>query len=130
MSETETGPELETMRPNPTWTAAAHEESVEALSDESLTFHVWSGDWCPDCRGRLPDFAAALDAAGVPRDRIEEYPVEKVDGEKEGPGMEEHGVEYIPTVIVRRDGEEVARFVEEEDVPIAAYLARELPKTE
>ena len=118
--------QLETMRPDPAWDAAAHEETVEALSDESLTYHVWSGDWCPDCRGQLPEFAAALDAAGVPADRIEEYPVEKVDGEKRGPGMDEFGVEFIPTVIVRRDGEEVARFVEEEDEPIATYLARRL----
>ena len=124
MSETEA--ELETMRPNPAWDAAANGEVVEALSEESLTFHVWSGDWCPDCRGQLPDFAAALDAAGVPAERVEQYPVEKVDGEKEGPGMDENDVEFIPTVVVRRDGEEAARFVEEADVPVAAYLAREL----
>ncbi|WP_049947571.1 thioredoxin domain-containing protein [Candidatus Halobonum tyrrellensis] len=114
------------MRPNPTWDAASYEEEVEALSDESLTFRVWSGDWCPDCRGQLPDFAAALDAAGVPADRIVAYPVEKVDGEKRGHGMDEYGVEFIPTVVVERDGAELARFVEEENAPVAAYLAREL----
>ena len=39
---------------------------------------------------------------------------------------EEYGIELIPTVIVERDGEEVARFVESEDRPIAEYLAAQL----
>ena len=40
--------------------------------------------------------------------------------------VEEYGIELIPTVIVERDDEEVARFVESEDRPIAEYLAAEL----
>ncbi|QZX98910.1 TlpA family protein disulfide reductase [Halobaculum rubrum] len=98
-----------------------------ALGAEGLTYKVWGGDWCPDCTRQLPGFAAALDAAGVPADRIEQFPVENVDGEKRGPGMDEHGVEYIPTVIVfDGSGVEVARFVESADTDIATSLAREL----
>ncbi|WP_129115685.1 thioredoxin family protein [Halegenticoccus tardaugens] len=118
---------LETMEPNPTWDAASHEEIVDALSDDELVFKVWAGDWCKDCRRQLPDFAAALDAAGASGERVEHYPVEKAeDGTKVGPGVEEYGVEYIPTVVVERGGEEIARFVEEEPVPIAAYLAERI----
>ncbi|WP_135363232.1 thioredoxin family protein [Halosimplex halophilum] len=120
---------LETMDPNPVWTEEAYAETVDvlaALGDE-LTYKVWGGDWCIDCRSQLPDFGAALDAAGVPDHRIEEYAVEKEeDGTKVGPKVEEYDIEYIPTVVVERNGEEVARFVEEEPVPIAVYLAREL----
>ncbi|MFC7142655.1 TlpA family protein disulfide reductase [Halosimplex aquaticum] len=120
---------LETMEPNPVWTEEAYADTVDvlaALRDE-VTYKVWGGDWCIDCRSQLPDFGAALDAAGVPDDRIEEYAVEKEDdGSKTGPKVEEYDVEYIPTVVVERDGEEVARFVEEEAVPIAVYLGREL----
>lgn len=122
--------ELETMQPNPTWDAASYEGVVGVLSREDLTFKVWGGDWCKDCRSQLPDFGAALDAAGVPAERVDHYPVEKgEDGSKVGPLVEEYGVEYIPTVVVERasgsgaDGEEVARFVEDEPVPIAVYLA-------
>lgn len=98
-----------------------------ALGADGLTYKVWGGDWCPDCTGQLPEFAAALDAAGVSAGRIEQYPVEKVDGEKEGPGMDEYGVEYIPTVIVfDGEGEEIARFVESADTDIATFLGREL----
>ena len=109
------------------WDAESHADAVEALGTEGLAFKVWGGDWCGDCRGQLPDFAAALDAAGVSDDRIEHYPVEKADdGSKVGPGVDEYGIELIPTVVVERDGEEVARFVEEEPATIAQYLADEL----
>jgi thiol-disulfide isomerase/thioredoxin len=118
---------LDTLEPNPVWTAGAHEETVETLAaHDSLVYKVWGGDWCKDCRAQLPDFGAALDAAGVPDERVEHY---EVDHDKQGPGVEEYGIEYIPTVVVERDGEELVRFVEEEPVPIADYLARELRAT-
>ncbi|WP_254768122.1 TlpA family protein disulfide reductase [Salinilacihabitans rarus] len=117
---------LETMRPNPTWDGAAYEETVDALAArrEDLRYLVWGGDWCKDCRALLPDFGAALEAAGVPDDRIEEF---AVDRDKQGPGVDEYGVEYIPTIVVEDDdGTEVARFVESEDRPPAVYLAEEI----
>ena len=118
---------LETMRPNPAWSPDAHEDAVEALSEDGLVFRVWGGDWCGDCRGQLPDFGAELDAAGVPDDRIHHYPVEKAaDGSKTGPEVEAYGIERIPTVVVERDGEAVGRFVEDERAPIAVYLAERL----
>lgn len=121
--------ELETMRPNPAWDAPSYEESVDVLAalPESTVFKVWGGDWCKDCRKQLPDFGAALDAAEIPEERIEHYPVEKEDdGSKVGPKVEVYDIEYIPTVVVEIDGEEVVRFVEEEDRPIAVWLAERL----
>jgi thiol-disulfide isomerase/thioredoxin len=120
---------LETMDPNPVWTEEAYTETVDVLAalGDDVVFKVWGGDWCIDCRSQLPDFGAALEAAGVADHRIEEYAVEKEDdGTKVGPKVEEYGIEFIPTVVVERDGEEVARFVEEEPVPIGVYLGREL----
>jgi thioredoxin 1 len=121
--------ELETMRPNPAWDPAGYEEAVgtfERLADE-IEVRVWGGDWCKDCRAQLPDFGAALSAAGVPDERVHHHPVEKRDdGSKTGELVEEHDIEYIPTVVVERDGEELARFVEEESAPIVVYLAEQL----
>ena len=117
------------MRPNPVWDADSYEEAVsvfEALADE-IVVKVWGGDWCKDCRAQLPDFGAALDAAGV--EAVEHYPVEKADdGTKIGPRVEEYGIELIPTVVVEdaETGGELARFVEEADRPIAVYLAEQL----
>ncbi|MFB6296153.1 MAG: TlpA family protein disulfide reductase [Halobacteriales archaeon] len=124
---------LETMDPDPAWSADAHREAVETLAAwaDEVTVKVWGGDWCGDCRGQLPAFGAALEAAGVPGERIEHYPVEKeADGSKTGPGVEAYGIEFIPTVVIERDGEELARFVEEEPVPIAEYLTEELRELE
>ena len=60
-------------------------------------------------------------------DQIEHYPVKKEDdGSKTGPGVEEYGIEYIPTVVVERDGEEIARFVESAEESIAVTLGTEL----
>ncbi|WP_096391091.1 thioredoxin family protein [Halopenitus persicus] len=119
---------LRTLQPNAAWSAAGYEDALETLgADEGYVFKVWGGDWCGDCRQQLPDFAAALEAAGVPDERIEHHPVEKAaDGSKTGPGVEEYGIELIPTVVVEREGEELARFVEEEPEPIAVHLAEQL----
>jgi len=122
---------LATMEPNPAWDADAYESVVAALSDDDLSFKVWGGDWCTDCRAQLPDFGAALSAAGVPDERVDQYPVEKRDdGSKEGPRIEEYGIERIPTVVVERGGREVARFVEEAEAPIAVFLAERLDAAE
>ncbi len=120
---------LETMRPNPVWDDVAFEEEVaifEALADD-LIVKVWGGDWCKDCRAQLPDFGAALDAAGVTN--ITHYPVEKTDeGEKVGPHVDNYGITLIPTVVVEdaATGAELARFVESADRPIATVLADQL----
>ena len=124
---------LETMQPNPTWDAASYEDAVATLEahNDDLVYKVWGGDWCKDCRKLLPDFGAALEAAGVPDDNIEEI---AVDQDKQGPGVEAYDIEYIPTIVVERvsdgtdedDGEEVVRFVEKEDLPPAIWLAEQL----
>ncbi|MDS0258198.1 thioredoxin [Haloarcula sp. S1CR25-12] len=133
----ETG-RLETMEPNPVWVRDAYADTVDTLARyrTELDYHIWGGDWCKDCRAQLPDFGAALEAAEVPDARIHHYPTEKQDdGSKTGPGVEEYGIEYIPTVVVEyapRSGdtsqavEEIARFVEEEPVPIAVHLADQI----
>jgi thiol-disulfide isomerase/thioredoxin len=114
---------LDSMEPNPAWDAASHADAVDALSTPGLTVKVWGGDWCPDCRRLLPDLGAALDAAGVPEENVEAYPV---DGDKEGELTDEYDVAYIPTVVVERDGEELVRFVEDEGMAIPEYLAERL----
>jgi thiol-disulfide isomerase/thioredoxin len=114
---------LETMAPSPVWDADAHEEAVETLASlrdrDGARILVWGGDWCGDCRATLPEFGAAVEAAGV-GDLVETYPV---DREKEGELVAEYGVERIPTIVVEVGGEELARFVESAPVGAAEYLA-------
>ncbi|MFO8114249.1 MAG: thioredoxin [Halorubrum sp.] len=122
---------LETLAADADEADALDDDVLAALGADDYRFKVWGGDWCGDCRRQLPGFAAALDAAGVPEDRIEDFPVTKGPNGKEGEGVDEHGIELIPTVVVEDgDGEEIARFVEEADVSIAEFLARELAEPE
>jgi thioredoxin-like negative regulator of GroEL len=115
---------LESMEPGD-WNG--DDDALAALGRDGLTYRVWGADWCGDCREQLPAFAAALDAAGVPADRIEQFPV---DDDKQGEGVDAYGIEFIPTVVVERDGEEIARFVEAEPEGIAAYLADRIAATD
>jgi thiol-disulfide isomerase/thioredoxin len=115
---------LATLEPNPVWAAGAHEETVETLAaHDDLVYRIWGGDWCTDCRSQLPDLGAALEAAEIPDERVHHH---ELDQQKQGLDVEAYGIEYIPTVVVERDGEELARFVEREPVPIAVYLAERI----
>ncbi len=120
---------LETLRPNPTWDSASYEDTVDTLAAHrgDLRYLIWGGDWCKDCRALLPDFGAALEAAEIPDDRIEEL---AVDTDKEGPKVDEYDVTHIPTIIVENaEGAELARFVERESLPPAVYLAEAIAET-
>lgn len=124
---------LETMEPAPGWDPDDHTDVVETLAalGEEYRFLVWGDDGCVDCQDRLPAFGAALAAAAVPDDRVDQYPVERLpEGEKRGPKVSEYAIERIPTVVVERDGEEVLRFVEDEGMPIAEYVATRLSEVE
>jgi thiol-disulfide isomerase/thioredoxin len=121
--------ELETMRPNPVWDADSYEAAIAVFESraDDIVVKVWGGDWCKDCRAQLPDFGAAMEAAGV--EAVEHHPVEKADdGSKVGPEVDAYGIEFIPTVIVEdaESGEELARFVEDADEPIVVHLAEQL----
>lgn len=116
---------LETMRPNPTWDEASYQEAVDTLAaHDDLVYKVWGSDWCKDCRKLLPNLGAALEAADIPEAQVEEY---ALDEDKQGEGVEEYDIEYIPTVVVETtNGEEVTRFVESADLPPAVWLAAQL----
>ena len=120
---------LETMEPNPVWDADSYPDAVDTLErlDDELEILVWGADWCGDCRTVLPDFAAALDAAGIPNEQVTQHAVEKADdGSKTGPQVEEYEIERIPTIVIERNGVEVARFVETEPAPAVVFLANQL----
>jgi len=120
---------LDTLAPVTSVDRVAQAESIDRWNraPETLSVKVWGGDWCIDCQEQLPAFGSLLDAAGFPEDRIESFSVEKADdGSKHGPGVDAYDIELIPTIVVEDDGEEVARFVEEEPEPAGQYLAEQL----
>ena len=117
------------MTPAADWSPAAHREAVDALASLGGADRVliWCDDGCVDCQSIMPDFAAALRAAGIGDDRVVQHAVERLpEGRKRGPLVEEYGVERIPTIVVERGEAKIARFVESEPVPAAVYLADRL----
>jgi thiol-disulfide isomerase/thioredoxin len=116
---------MKATEPNPTWDAQAHSKIVDAIESgvDEVNYNVWGADWCKDCRSSLPDFFAALEAAGVADEEIAVY---EVDQDKNGEGVEEYGVTHIPTIVVEQDDEEIARFEESEGYPPAQYVADRL----
>lgn len=102
----------------PAWRTAREEAAPDpevsrqlAEVDPGAQVTVYLGTWCGDSRREVPRMWAAFDIAG-------ELPFEvrhvAVDRAKEAPGDLLHGVdlEYVPTIVVTRDGEEVGRIVE------------------
>lgn len=126
---------MESTEPASSWDAAAHSEVVDAFEAAvgEVTYHIWGADWCGDCHDTLPDFFAALEAAGVPD---AEVGVHEVDDDKQGERVDEYDVTLIPTIVAEREveaGEDetgesriVARFEESEDRPAAEYVAEKL----
>lgn len=124
---------LETLEPDPAWSEEAHAAAVRTLRElgDEYIFRVWGDDGCKDCRSQLPAFGAALEAAGIPDERVIEYAVERLpEGEKRGPQVEAYGITRIPTVVVERNGTEVARFVESASQSIAEFLAAKLEEAD
>ena len=120
---------METTQPNPDWDPDEHAEAVDALREagDDVTIHVWGADWCGDCEAELPDFFAALDAAGIDDENVHVHPVERDEqGEKVGELVDEYGVTLIATIVVEEDGEEIARFEESASVPAAEAIAGQL----
>ncbi|HYO11819.1 MAG TPA: thioredoxin family protein [Thermoanaerobaculia bacterium] len=74
---------------------------------------VFLGTWCGDSGREVPRFWRALDEAGAALPFQVRYIA--VDAEKKQPGEAVTGndIRYVPTFIVRREGREVGRIVEE-----------------
>jgi hypothetical protein len=129
---------LDTMAPNPVWNASDHLKTVTTLSkiDASFVFKIWCDDGCKDCRAQLPDFSAALSAANINPNCIEQYSVNRLPGgKKQGPLVEEYGISRIPTIILEQKidatssslpFQEIARYVEFSDLSAADYLSEML----
>lgn len=103
----------------PSWASSSagaeiDEQAAAALAgvEPGARVTVFLGTWCSDSRREVPRFWRALDQAlGMAPIEIEYV---AVDREKEEPAdrLEAAEVRYVPTFVVRREGEEVGRVVE------------------
>ena len=77
----------------------------------NIEVSVYLGTWCGDTKKQLPRLFHLLDE--LARDRVE-IKLVGLDRDKVGPSGEEQaaGIHHTPTVIVRREGEELGRIIE------------------
>lgn len=103
----------------PEWMTAMAEAEIDPEAAQGLAavepgaeVMVYFGTWCGDSRRELARFWRALDETGgmVPFE-INYLAVDRRD--KRPPELEtEVGLQYVPTFVVSREGEEVGRMVE------------------
>lgn len=105
---------------SPDWVQAEVESHPDAEAAKALAavepgaeVTVFLGTWCGDSRREVPRLWRAIDEAGgaVPF-KISYVAVDRQKKEPAGAATE-NGILYVPTFIVRRDGHEVGRIVEE-----------------
>lgn len=107
----------------PEWVAAEVEAQPDAEAGAALAavepgaaLTVYLGTWCSDSRRELARLWRALDDAGVFSEDDLPFTLEylALDRDKREPSgrAAAAGVEYVPTFVVSRGGEEVGRVVE------------------
>lgn len=102
----------------PDWVRAQVEAEIDTEAAQALAsvppaeIIVYLGTWCSDSRREVPRFWRALDQTGG----LVQFSVEyvAVDEDKQEPAqrLEDVDLRYVPTFVVRRDGEELGRVVE------------------
>lgn len=85
------------------------------------------GTWCPDSRMEVPRFVKILDFIGFPDDKHLFY---NVDRNKKGLGdeVDNLNIEFVPTIIIYENGEELGRIVETPEVSLEADLVKIVKK--
>jgi hypothetical protein len=80
------------------------------------------GSWCSDSYEQVPYLVTALKAAGNPSLTLTLIGVDRQKEEPEGRGKAA-GVKRVPTIVVKRQGEEIGRVIE---TPSTATLDRDV----
>lgn len=95
----------------PGYTPDAHALQILRQQGDSLQFVIFMGTWCEDSKFVVPRLFFLFDAAGYSKDRLT---LIACDRNKKTLGHLEDAfnVKNVPTVIVMKNGKEIARVVE------------------
>ena len=88
---------------------------LRRIDTKDVVITVFFGTWCGDSRREVPRLLNLLDELEFPAERLHLVAVDHVDeAHKQSPAHEEKGMEIyrVPTMVVSRDGTEIARMVE------------------
>ncbi len=79
------------------------------LSEVEITMVM--GTWCSDSQREVPHLFKLLDQLNFPEEKISMIAIDE-DKAEPASDIEKWGVEYVPTIILLKDGTEVGRIVE------------------
>lgn len=92
------------------WSPSAEDlVAMQALAGKELV--VIFGLWCGDSKREIPRLLKLLEQSGVALASLQLYTLDRQKVDPEGFGAE-YRVEFVPTIIVKANGEELGRFVE------------------
>lgn len=93
-----------------------NEEKFEEISEEldAVDITIVLGTWCSDSRREVPRFLKILDQLSFPENKIKYI---FVDRKKKGLSdeVDSLNIEFVPTMIFYRAGEEIGRIIETPD---------------
>ncbi|WP_029035239.1 TlpA family protein disulfide reductase [Salinimicrobium terrae] len=100
-----------------------NKEALEIIKEHINDYEIkmFLGTWCGDSQREVPKFYKLLELADYNMDKLNVRAVRR-DKTLPNDGQKEYDIQYVPTIIFLKDGEEVGRFVEyandelEEDV--------------
>jgi hypothetical protein len=84
-------------------------------------FLVFFGAWCGDSKRDLPRFMKIADGMEIPPAKITLYSLDRTKKSPDGL-TDRHGIQFVPTFIVMKDGAEVGRITEFPQVSVEADL--------
>lgn len=104
--------------------AIPENDALQSLKNQdwkNYQFRVYLGCWCSDSKNLIPEFISVKDAAGIPDKNIRYF---NLDLDKTSPDKVEQkdSIEYVPTIIVLKDGKETGRIVETVPADLASAL--------
>lgn len=101
--------------------------SVEKLKNLSQDYHiiVVGATWCPDTHLQLPRFYKVIDDAGIPRERIKLYFVDRELKDSEMVSKK-YKIKKVPTFILMKGEKEKARIIETPKESIEKDLVKAL----
>ena len=97
-------------------TYAAYNPNSEILDQlntglNDATLKVFMGTWCEDSQREIPAFFKLLDQIAYPSESIEMVAVDRDKLQPED-ALKGYDIEFVPTIIVSRNGEEIGRIIE------------------
>lgn len=78
---------------------------------QNVSIKIVMGTWCSDSRREVPRFFKILDAVNYPSDKIKIICVDE-NKKTKSDGLNGLNIEFVPTIIFYKDGNEIGRIVE------------------